>query len=53
MWKVLHTRRGSGGQVQDRGSTRRNNTHGGVIGQRGTLKISRKLVDTGGAGGLE
>ena len=43
----------SGERVIDRVATRRNKNDGRNIGQRGIMKRSRKLVETGGSGGLE
>ena len=55
-WTALCDGRGGGERVLDRGATRRNFTDRegkGGIGHKGTMKRSRKLVETGGAGELE
>ena len=46
---------GGGGwvQVQERGDTTMNTTDQVEVGQKGGTKISRKTVETGGAGGIE
>ena len=52
-WNVLCDGRVSEDQMIDRVATRRNTHDGRKIGKRGIIKRYRKLVDTGGAGGLE
>ena len=51
-WNVLRDSRVNGEQVIDKVATSRNTTDGRMIGNMGTMKRYRKLVDTGGAGGL-
>ena len=52
MWVVLRTSRGGRERVQDKGLMATNSTDGVAAGFRGGEKISKKLVDTGGLGGV-
>ena len=51
--KVICDGKGGGERVLERGATRRYTTDGEAVGQKRKMKRSRKLVETGGAGGLK
>ena len=52
-WTALCDRRGGGGLVQVKKDMRTNATNGGGGRVEGEMKRYRKLIDIGGAGGLE
>ena len=52
-WNILFCGRVGGERVLEKGDTMINTTDWRKIGHRGAMKRYRKLVETGGAGGLE
>ena len=52
-WTAFRAGRGGGERVQEKGAMTLNANNGGGGRIEGKKKISRKLVETGGAGGLE
>ena len=52
-WKLIRDGREGGEGMIEIGGTRSKTTDGGAIGQMGTIKISRKMVETGWTEGVE